>query len=80
MKALLLERENELIKVHDLVMLAKKINVPSSMVEHAKELTLAYTYTRYPDMPEIKDLKGKARAFLGYAEKVIEWTRKSLRS
>jgi len=79
LKALLLKRGKGLIKTHDLVVLARKSNAPKVILEHAKELTLAYTYARYPDVPEIKNIKRKAKIFLDYAQSVIEWTKKSLR-
>lgn len=78
MKAVMLEREGEIIKIHDLVILAKKVNAPEEIIQNAKELTLAYTYTRYPDLPKINDAKGKSKVFLDYAKKVIEWAKESL--
>ncbi len=41
------------------MLLARKLNTPESIIKHAKELTLAYIYTRYPDVPEIKGIKFK---------------------
>lgn len=80
MKAALLEHGGELVKTHDLVLLANKLKAPKDVIEHAKELTFAYTYTRYPDLPEIKDIKERAEEFLNYAESVIEWIKKSLQN
>lgn len=78
LKALFLERKNELIKTHDLVLLAKNLKAPKEITEHAKDLTLAYTYTRYPDVPEIKEIRHKSRTFLDYVGSVIKWTEKEL--
>ncbi len=77
-KALLLERTDTIIKTHDLVLLANKLKAPENIVQHTKELTLAYTYSRYPDMPEIKNIKAKAKIFLKYAKDVIKWVKKQL--
>lgn len=78
LKALFLERKNELIKTHDLVLLAKNLKAPKEIAEHAKDLTLAYTYTRYPDVPEIKEIRYKNKIFLDYVGGVIEWVKKEL--
>ncbi len=80
MKALLLEKTGKIIKTHDLVLLSKKLDAPEKIIEHAKELTLAYTYVRYPGIPRIKNIKKKSRAFLDYAEGVIKWIKESLQS
>ncbi|MBI4210017.1 MAG: HEPN domain-containing protein [Candidatus Diapherotrites archaeon] len=79
LKALLLKEGKELIKTHDLVTLATIADAPAELIEHAKALTLAYTYTRYPGLPQIKGLRQKAEIFLNYAEDVVKWTEKSLR-
>jgi len=80
MKALLIEKRKELIKTHDLFLLANKLKAPKDIIEHAKELTLAYTYVRYPGAPEIKDIEGRTKSFLDYADGVIKWIKKSLQN
>lgn len=78
LKALFLERKDELIKTHDLVLLSKNLNAPKEITDHAKDLTMAYTYTRYPDVPEIKGIKYKNKIFLDYVGGVILWVKKQL--
>lgn len=78
LKAVVLERKNELIKTHDLVLLAKNVKAPKEIAEHAKDLTLAYTYTRYPDVPEIKEILHKNKMFLEYVAGVVIWAKKEL--
>ena len=45
LKALYIERFNELWKIHDLVRLAKKINAPVKITELCAKITPAYTVT-----------------------------------
>ncbi len=60
------------------MLLAKKLKAPKNIMESAKELAPAYTYSRYPDMPEIKDIDLKAKIFADYAEGIIKWAKKQI--
>jgi HEPN domain-containing protein len=78
LKALLLEREGEIEKVHDLVKLGRKVKIPENLLNYSKELTLAYIYSRYPDVEKARDIKGIASKFLKYSEEIIKWIEKML--
>ncbi|MFZ2455319.1 MAG: HEPN domain-containing protein [Candidatus Altiarchaeia archaeon] len=78
LKALLIKKEGDLIRAHDLVLLARRLNAPKNILESSKELAPAYTYSRYPDMPEIKDIDIKSKIFIDYAEGIIKWVKKQL--
>ena len=77
-KALLLKKKGEIRKIHDLVILGKEVNASENMINKLKELTLAYVYSRYPDVKQENNLKEKAFVFLKTAEDVLKWTRLNL--
>ena len=66
------------MKTHDLAFLANKVNLPTSLVGNCKELTLVYLHVRYPDTPEIKDIKEKARRYVQSAEEILLWVKEQL--
>ena len=63
LKALHIKKFRELFKTHDLVILARKLKAPKNIEDFCKELTLAYQYTRYPDVSEGENLENKAERF-----------------
>ncbi len=78
LKALCLKKFGKIRKIHDLVELGRDANLPEELLEKAKELTLAYVYSRYPDIEEAEDMEKAAADFLKYAEKITKWSRKNL--
>ena len=73
LKAMLIEKTKTFPKIHDLVRLGRMVNLEDKMINKFKELTLAYAYTRYPDLPEESDLMNKSTGFLKIAEEVLQW-------
>ncbi len=77
LKALYIKKFKELYKVHDLVILARKVGAPQEIIEICDELEPLYTATRYPDdiknytAADIEDLIEKSK-------QVIEWTKEKL--
>ena len=57
LKAVCLHKEVGLIKVHDLTILARKINAPMKILEKCGLLNPFYTSSRYPDVEELMDDK-----------------------
>lgn len=78
LKAILIERKSEFPKIHDLVRLGKLADIPNKLTKRLRELTLIYVYTRYPDIPEEKDLMSKSADFIKHSEEVLKWIEKSL--
>jgi len=78
MKALYLKRFNKIKKVHDLVILGKDLNLPKKFLKMCKEITAAYIYTRYPDVPQVKEIEKSAKIFVEEAKVIIEWIKKQL--
>lgn len=73
LKALTIKEKNKLKKIHDLVELGKGINLPKNFIEYCKELTLAYIYSRYPDIKEEKNIKDISNKFLSYTKEILKW-------
>jgi len=78
LKALHIKKYKELLKVHDLVLLAKKVNAPKNIIEYCKKLSPAYQYTRYPDSIPIDNLHQIAYEFLNYTEEILKWVKKNI--
>ncbi len=78
LKALYVKRFKKILKTHDLVLLSKELNAPENIVKECKELTLAYQYSRYPDIPSAEDLKEKASNFLKVAKEILKWTKENI--
>ena|SRR3989338_605796 len=78
LKALLFKKSGEIRKIHDLVELGKNVGLPSDLLDKAKELTLAYTYSRYPDVQEVKNLSKIVKKFLKVSEEILKWVGKNI--
>lgn len=80
-KTLLLKRGLKLIKTHDLVLLAKKLNAPKEIIQMCKELTPVYVETRYPDINEKgfrKYTKKETEEDLKIMNRIVKWVKKNL--
>ncbi|MBU2639231.1 MAG: HEPN domain-containing protein [Nanoarchaeota archaeon] len=78
LKALSLKKIKKLRKIHDLIELGKDVNISEDLLEKLKELTLAYIYSRYPDVKQELNLKEKVSKFIKTSEEVIQWVKKLL--
>ena len=77
-KAVLLKKTGHIRKIHDLVELGKNIELSSNLLDEVKELTLAYIYSRYPDVEQAHNLKDKVNHFLEISEKMLKWVEENL--
>lgn len=77
-KALLIEEAGDFPRIHDLVALGRRVGLPDDLLEGCKELSPAYTYTRYPDVVETSELEGRIGGFFNDAEEVMKWVEKRL--
>lgn len=78
LKAVYIKQTRQLKKVHDLVLLAREVNLSQNLLEYCKEITTAYVYTRYPGFDEMSNIDEIAEKFLKYASEVIKWSEKQL--
>ena len=82
LKGLLIEKEKKLLKIHDLVLLAKKVHLPPELIAKCDELTRAYVATRYPDNAngierESFDEKTSEQC-ITIAEEILQWVGRNM--
>ena len=78
LKAFNIKLNKELIKTHDLVLLARKVKAPQDIENFCKELTAIYQYTRYPDVSNEELNPEEVEKFQKYSEEIIKWVKKNL--
>lgn len=78
LKSVYIKKFKNLIRVHDLVLLARKIKAPLKIIELCKELNPAYQYTRYPDVAPVNDLKEKAVKFIDSVKEILKWAEENI--
>ena len=79
LKALLLDKGFELIKTHDLVLLARKLNAPEDIIQLCKNLTPVYVETRYPFDEGFKEFnKEETKEDIETMEEIIKWVKEKL--
>lgn len=78
LKAVYIKKFGEVSKTHDLVFLARKLKAPAEVEKMCREISPAYLYTRYPDVPKIGKIKEFSERLIGYAKEVVEWSEKQL--
>jgi len=78
LKAILIKKTGRSSRIHDLVRLGKIVDIHQNFREGIKELSLAYIYTRYPDVKQEPNLKGKAIKFLELSKNILKWVEKNL--
>ena len=77
LKALYIKKFNELVRVHDIVFLSEKLELPQDLIEAAKRLNPVYVESRYPDvtgsLPAYSYTEEDASNDLSDATKIIKW-------
>lgn len=78
LEALSIARMNKFRKIHDLVALGREVKLPQRLIDHCREISPAYTYTRYPDVPGRADLGPRIGDMIKHAEEILRWVRKMM--
>ena len=78
LKSLYIKKFSKLFKTHDLILLSKKVGAPGKIIEYCKELSPAYQYTRYPDLPVAKDLEKMIGKFLNNTREILKWVKEKI--
>ncbi len=82
LKALYLEKYNELRRIHDLVLLAQNVLAPDNVIDLCIRLNRIYVETRYPDasgkIPAEKFSHVEAKNILKISHEVLQWLEKNL--
>lgn len=80
LKSLLLKKQKELIKIHDLMILGKKAGLPEKFFNGISKLNSAYIASRYnisPDkIPAELFSKKETLEFLNLSKEVVKWAGK----
>jgi len=77
LKAVYIKKYKSLLKVHDLVLLAKKVGAPKKIIEYCSQITPSYVDTRYPDISKIYT-ETDAKNTIELTEKILRWIEKNL--
>jgi len=82
LKALLMKKTKRLMKIHDLVILGRKVNMPVDLIKKAEKISRAYVETRYGDVtgmtPYKRFNKENTSEYLKIAKEIITWSKKSI--
>src|SRR3989344_3825003 len=82
LKALIIKKEKKLIKMHDLVILGRKIGLPENLLLNCEKLSKVYIESRYgilENEPPYKKFKEKdALEFIFIAKEILEWLKKKI--
>lgn len=77
LKAILIKKEKKLLKIHDLIILGKKVNLPNIFFKKIGDLNSAYTESRYGisinKIPAELFDKKDALEFLNLTKDVLKW-------
>jgi len=78
LKFLFLKKNGKLMKIHDLVKLAREINAPQEIIEKCAKINPVYVEVRYPEgdeLPADKINKNEAEEILLLAKEVLHWVK-----
>lgn len=82
LKALLLKKKKEFIKIHDLVILGKEVGLQKSFLQKCEQLSRVYIETRYGgisgSVPSEKFNKKNSSDYLKIAEGILRWVKKNI--
>ncbi|PIN74231.1 hypothetical protein COV20_01290 [Candidatus Woesearchaeota archaeon CG10_big_fil_rev_8_21_14_0_10_45_16] len=81
LKFLHLLKGKELLRIHDLVKLAREINAPDDLIEKCAKINPVYVEVRYPEgseMPAEKVNKKEAQEILELSREILRWVKKQI--
>ena len=81
LKWLYLKEKKELLRIHDVVKLAREVNAPLDIIQKCAEINPVYVEVRYPEgdeLPADKINKTEAEGILEMAREVLIWIKKQL--
>ena len=79
LKCLYLKEKKELLRIHDLVKLAREVNAPLEIVQSCAQINPVYVEVRYPEgdeLPADKINKEEADRILELAKEILLWIKK----
>ena len=80
LKAIIIEKKGKLIKIHDLIMLGRMVNLPEVLLKKCEILSKVYTESRYglldDEIPAEKFDENDALEFVNIAKEILKWVKK----
>ena len=80
LKAVIIEKYGELIKIHDLVILGRKANLSEELLLKCEKLSKVYIESRYglidSEIPAKKFTKKDVSEFLKTSKEAVKWAKK----
>ncbi len=76
LKALYIKEHKQIIKVHDLVKLAREVDAPKEVLQQCAVINPVYIEVRYPESDELPYKKvnaARAKELSLLAEKILQW-------
>jgi len=77
LKSMYIKKHDGLLKSHDLVLLARKVNAPQEIIVSCSQINPSYIDTRYPDLSKDYSEEDTER-ILNLVKEVLEWIKKNL--
>jgi len=78
LKAVLLERTGEIMKIHDLVRLGKELSLDEEMLDDCERLSIVYVESRYPGVGDQEYTAKETGEDMRLAETMLKWAEKNL--
>ena len=81
LKALYLKEKNHIKKIHNIVILAKELNLPINLIEDCDKINPVYIDTRYPharELPFKGYRKERSKDDIMAAKRVLKWLKKKI--
>ncbi len=78
LKAVLLKKKGKIIKIHDLVILAKHVQLDPALTKDCARLTFVYVDTRYPDTGTGRYTTTEVQADIESCRRILQWAEKNI--
>ena len=78
LKAVLIHKTGKLIKIHDLVKLAKMTGIEKSFLDDCEKLSSVYIDARYPDTGSEEYSREETSLDVGRAKRILQWATKNI--
>ena len=82
LKALLIKKTGSLLKIHDLIILGRKVNLPEGILNECDKINAIYLDARYGDIggkiPSEKFDKAISSEFLKSSREILKWLKQNI--
>ena len=78
LKAALLKKKKKLLKIHDLIKLAKEIGIGGDILDGCERLTAIYIDSRYPDTVNNEYTYEETIEDIATAKNILKWVEKNI--